>query len=196
MSPITGERRKDGPTGLNTVRWLAVGLSSWINGKDSCSATSINWQVYTNIVSLEELTLVGLPRSPPSATLHVWHKDLLVSSFPLPASSLCVYHALHLPAVSAMTDGGNIYYPLCSPVYNQSPNALCSTWLEKRACVHACVWGLRARRASALISPDLCLVNLRLSILQHKHTNVLHEQSSWRTFFFLSEHKKLKQINA
>lgn len=123
-----------GDTGLKAVCWLVVGLSGWKNSKDSCPAKTVNWQVKTNIPHLEELTLDGLPRSPPSAYLHMCDTKTFWFLLFLCEGLHSVYHALHLPAVSVMTDGGSVYYLPCGPVYNQSPSALCSIWFEKCAC--------------------------------------------------------------
>lgn len=135
--------------------WVArvhvpVGQLTWLKGRQ------FGWKGRLSVwLKLTYSKVEQPPGLHQKASLELWHGPLHTcvyssntltyrpsfSSFPLPASSLCVYHALHLPAVSAMPDGGCVYYPVHGPAYNQSRRILWSIWLVCK-CVRDWGWGL------------------------------------------------------
>lgn len=142
------------------VSWRTEG--GWLHGEGLISEQLTDWRV----VGVHEkgrpsvwLKLTYSKQKSPGFTWEslalrtLWHGPLRTcvyssntltyrpsfSSFPLPASPLCVYHALHLPAVSAMPDWGCVYYHVHGPAHNQPHRISWSIWLG-RTCVDVLLW--------------------------------------------------------
>lgn len=162
------EESKAGPAGMKklssrfTYRLAGGQMGGWLHGEGLISEQLTDWRV----VGVHEkgrpsvwLKLTYSKQKSPGFTWEslalrtLWHGPLRTcvyssntltyrpsfSSFPLPASPLCVYHALHLPAVSAMPDWGCVYYHVHGPAHNQPHRISWSIWLG-RTCVDVLLW--------------------------------------------------------